>query len=181
MTKTIPKYSDIKDFPSYAFVSGYYPHPNNDPEGHSYGKPEQTPEKLDPGNWQKSQLYLYGIDLFNRGYYWEAHEIWEALWRLTESGDPAELLLHGLIKLAAAGVKVRQNNSNGIRSHTRGAKHYFGQLRRISESDYCCGFLIESLKSFANEVQVQADEFHGEPTESVEIVFKKLLQPEFKK
>ncbi|TGQ49534.1 DUF309 domain-containing protein, partial [Mesorhizobium sp. M1C.F.Ca.ET.210.01.1.1] len=25
-------------------------------------------------------MFRWGIDLFNHGYYWEAHEAWEPLW-----------------------------------------------------------------------------------------------------
>lgn len=175
MADKTPKYSNIEYFPPYAFVPGYFPHPNKDPEGHSYGKPEPQPEKFDPGNWQKLELYLYGIDLFNRGYYWEAHETWEALWRLEERDDPTELLLHGLIKLAAAGVKVRQNNPKGIRSHARGAKNIFGKLRSILTEDSFCGFSISLLENFTAEIEANIDDFHAEPTISVEIVFDRML------
>jgi len=176
MTDKTPKYSDIDDFPPYAFVPGYYPHPQKDPAGHSYGKPEPKPEKLDHEKWKESQLYLYGVDLFNRGYYWEAHETWEVLWRLAERGDPVELLLHGLIKLAAAGVKVRQNNSMGIRSHARGAKDIFGNLHDKLAKIFFCGLSMESLKNFAAEIEANAGDFHAEPTTSVERVFETTLQ-----
>ncbi|MER9007639.1 DUF309 domain-containing protein [Mesorhizobium sp. M0862] len=26
-------------------------------------------------------MFRWGIDLFNHGYYWEAHEAWEPLWQ----------------------------------------------------------------------------------------------------
>lgn len=41
-----------------------------------------------------------GVDLFHRGFWWEAHEVWEGLWRRA-AGDEAELL-QGLIQIAAA-------------------------------------------------------------------------------
>jgi hypothetical protein len=48
------------------------------------------------------QRFRYAVDLFNAGYWWEAHEWWESLWRETPRGDPASFLLQGLILLAAA-------------------------------------------------------------------------------
>ncbi len=42
-----------------------------------------------------------GIELFNRGLYWEAHEAWEWLWRI-ETTPERKLFLQGLIQLAAA-------------------------------------------------------------------------------
>ena len=40
-----------------------------------------------------------GIELFNRGLYWEAHEAWEEAW-LEEEGE-VRLFLQGLIQVAA--------------------------------------------------------------------------------
>ncbi len=31
--------------------------------------------------------YLYGIDLFNAQFYWEAHEVWESLWLVARRFD----------------------------------------------------------------------------------------------
>jgi len=181
MSDKIPEYSNIDEFPPYAFVPGYYPHPKKDPAGHSYNKPEPKPEKFNPGKWQESQFYLYGVDLFNRGYYWEAHETWEALWRQVEKDEPVELLLHGLIKLAAAGVKVRQTNPRGVKSHARGTKHIFGKLRKKLTSDSFCGFSIQSLEEFAEEIEANAGEFQAEATTSVERVFERMLLLKFER
>ena len=40
----------------------------------------ERPDPPDPEQWHLCRPYLYGIDLFNDGYYWEAHEVWEGLW-----------------------------------------------------------------------------------------------------
>jgi hypothetical protein len=45
------------------------------------------------------------VDLYNRGYFWEAHEAWEGLWRA--AADPRErAFLQGLILCAAAALKA---------------------------------------------------------------------------
>lgn len=79
-----------------------------DPEGHSYN---QAPEKLaafELEQWHTCETYLYGIDLFNHGYWWEAHEALEAVWvaagRQTETG----LFIQGLIQIAVAHLKRYQ-------------------------------------------------------------------------
>lgn len=61
---------------------------------------------LDPRLPGENEDYLYGIDLFNHGYFWESHVWWEAIWN--EAGRKGELadFLKGLIKLAAGGVKI---------------------------------------------------------------------------
>jgi hypothetical protein len=74
---------------------------------------------IERDDWSRSATYLRGIALFNAGYYWEAHEHWEALWHAHGRRGPTAELLKGLIKLAAAGVKVRQRQLHGIVTHAR--------------------------------------------------------------
>ena len=57
------------------------PHPRRHPEGHSYGHPEPTSLPFEPEGWRTCESYRYGVDLYNAGYFWECHEVFEALWR----------------------------------------------------------------------------------------------------
>ena len=62
--------------------------------------------QLFPGDWQSCELYLYGIDLFNYGYWWEAHEALETVWHA--AGQKSTLcgtFIQGLIQLAGAQLK----------------------------------------------------------------------------
>ena len=52
-----------------------------------------------------------GADLFNRGLYFEAHEAWEDGWLVERGGR--RLLLHGLIQVAAAFVKLERGEPGG--------------------------------------------------------------------
>jgi predicted metal-dependent hydrolase len=76
---------------------------------------------IEADDWMGSSHYLHGIALFNGGYYWEAHEAWEYLWHAHGRNGPKADLLKGLIKLAAAGVKVRERQPHGVRIHARRA------------------------------------------------------------
>ena len=96
----VPRYSSAP-FPSYRFVPGEHPHPTRDPEGHSYGKPEIV-APLSADTWQRCEPYLYGIDLFNHQFWWEAHEALEPLWRVAGRESRDGLFLQGLIQVAAA-------------------------------------------------------------------------------
>ncbi len=103
------RYTD-RPLPSYRFVPGQAPHPTRDREGHSYHKPPVQLAPFDPNDWDACEEYLYGIDLFNHGYWWEAHEALEALWaaagRRTETGR----FIQGLIQIAAAHLKWLQGS-----------------------------------------------------------------------
>jgi predicted metal-dependent hydrolase len=121
----IPRLLPDEPFPPYAFVPGQQPHPVSDPTGHSHGLAKAVVVAPDPACWQSCQPYLYGLDLFNHGYYWEAHEAWEGLWLACGRQGTTATFLKGLIQLAVAGVKVRQGQGEGVRSHARRAGELF--------------------------------------------------------
>lgn len=106
-----PRYLPDRPLPPYAYVpGGPHPHPVRDPGGHSRDLPEPGP--LDPARWRDSDDYLWAIDLYNAGYPWEAHEVWEGLWRQADPGPDRELL-QALIQLAAAAVQLRRGRPDG--------------------------------------------------------------------
>jgi uncharacterized protein len=110
------------------------PHPIRDPAGHSYKVklPEVAPP--DPSDWRGSPLYCWGIDLFNAGYYWEAHEAWEAVWVAAGRRGVVADFLKALIKLAAGGVKIREGTPAGARRHLRRARELFDIVVRQSDA-----------------------------------------------
>jgi len=63
---------------------------------------------LSDASWQKSVHYLYAVDLFNYGYWWEAHEVFEGLWARATLETPARIFLQGLIQISAALLKESQ-------------------------------------------------------------------------
>jgi hypothetical protein len=116
--------------PPYAFVpGGPWPHPRGSPKGHSADIAPEPTEPIQGDHWAQSAAYLRGIALFNAGYYWEAHESWELLWHAHGRRGATADLLKGLIKLAAAGVKVRQHQRHGIITHAQRAAAHFAAAR----------------------------------------------------
>ncbi|WP_082478483.1 MULTISPECIES: DUF309 domain-containing protein [unclassified Rhizobium] len=98
-----PRFLPNRSFPSYAYLPGKSPHPVRDPGGHSYGvQPVFVSTSL------ASEEFAWGQDLFNHGYYWEAHEAWEGLWQIATKGSPLRAFVKALILLAATGVKIRE-------------------------------------------------------------------------
>jgi hypothetical protein len=102
---------------------------------------------FDPARWRTCREYLHGIDLFNNGYYWEAHETWEGLWIAAGRRGPLADFLKGLIKLAAAGVKCREANPEGVRRHLARARTLLRGVCRDAPSGGCvfCGLNLERL------------------------------------
>jgi len=141
----VPRFLPDEPLPPYTYVSGLTPHPTRDPAGHSYQVAHAPPQPLATESWRSSREYLFGIDLFNAGYYWEAHEAWESLWHACGRHGATAELLQGLIKLAAAGVKAREHRPPGVVRHARRAAELFAQARgRLADSLYC-GLNVDAL------------------------------------
>jgi hypothetical protein len=113
----VRRYSQ-RPLPAYRYVPGLHPHPIRDPRGHSY-EPVLTLTRHAPwtiDEWRTLDDWLYGVDLFNRFYFWEAHEAWEGLWAAAERDSAPWLLLQGMIQSAAALLKVHMGVALGART-----------------------------------------------------------------
>ena len=118
-----PRYSH-KPFPPYRYVMGLFPHPTEDNGGHSFGKSEREEINLDIEKWYQNEIYLYGIDLYNNAYWWEAHEALEQLWQETLTGDITHHYFQGLIKISAAFLKWHVKQRRGVeRLYNEGHQH----------------------------------------------------------
>ena len=151
-----PRYVPHRELPPYSYVPGLHPHPISDPRGHMHGHEESDVDQ--------AGAIAFGFDLFNHGYYWEAHEAWEQAW--VSAGRKGELadILKGLIKLAAAGVKAREGKAEGVRRHARRAEELFAN-GRVTNS--FCG----DWAKHAADIAVSADQLLNQSSESVVVVF----------
>ena len=132
--------------PAYAFVpGGPFRHPKLD------AVPEPRPEPIAGGDWRASRSYLHGFSLFDAGFYWEAHEEWEGLWHAHGRTGSIANLLKGLIKLAAAGVKVRQGQRHGVVTHATRAGACFAAARREA-GRVLLGMDLERLESLSRAI-----------------------------
>jgi predicted metal-dependent hydrolase len=52
-----------------------------------------------------------GWDFFERGFYWEAHEVWEAVWMAAPERSKEKLLVQGMIQRANAKLKARMGRA----------------------------------------------------------------------
>ncbi len=57
--------------------------------------------------------YLQGIDYFNRGAFFDAHEVWEELW--TDTEGPTRRFYQGLIQVAVCLHHFGNGNTRGAR------------------------------------------------------------------
>lgn len=117
-----------RPLPPYSYVTGKSPHPVRDPQGHSHSAQALQITDVNIREWRTCEPYLWGIDLFNNGYYWEAHETWEAVWHAAQRRGIVADFCKALIKLAAAGVKAREGRPNGVQRHAQRAKQLFASV-----------------------------------------------------
>ena len=66
---------------------------------------------------------LRGVELFNSGHYWDAHEIWEAEWTPDRKG-PDSGFYKGLIQVAAGCLHYTRRNRRGAVNKWRGGAGY---------------------------------------------------------
>lgn len=150
-----PRYSQVA-FPPYAHSPGATPHPLSDPRGHRCVYLTDATEPLDPHSWQTCAAWRIAIDLFNHGYYWEAHEAWETLWQAAGRRGPLADVLKGLVKLAAAGVKVREGNPRGVRRHADRAAELLAAA--VTHWDgRCAGLELRHAQGIAESLAVDAE------------------------
>ena len=121
-----PRYSS-RPFPRYRFVPGLHPHPFRDPDGHSYGMETPGLAGWSPEEWRHLEPWLYGVDLYNFAFWWEAHETLEGLWHAAGRTSPAARFVQGIIHVSAANLNLHRGNMEaGIRQARRGIE----RLRR---------------------------------------------------
>ncbi len=164
--------------PPYTFVPGTEtPHPIRDPKGHSFGRKGRASKLLDPEAWDENRSYLMAVDYFNLGFYWEAHEEWERLWRISGSESTVGRFLKGLIKLSAAGIKVREKSIHGVRRHAASAGEVFADVAAEVGTERYCGLKFTMLQ-FAADRAAQLNYRHEIPVGKPARVFPYLLRPE---
>jgi hypothetical protein len=100
----------------------------------------------------QAQLHL-GVELFDRGEYWHAHEAWEDAWRADDAPDRD--YHKGLIQLAAACWHLRRCNHKPLAFLLTRARHHL-----TVHDDPRWPFEREALLELIEEL---ADHTDGEP------------------
>ena len=65
-------------------------------------------------------FFAKGLELFNAGCFFECHEAWETVWRVSESRE--KIFIQGLIQVAAALVHIQRGNPRGALALYRKAR-----------------------------------------------------------
>lgn len=120
--------------PPYRYVpDGAHPHPVTSSEGHFHGRAFIAPDPTTHLAWMVNPLWLYGVDLYNQRYFWEAHEVWEPLWRALDKAEPPGMFVQALMQVSAAMLKVHIGNLDGVLALWGKAEVRLGQVSKVSD------------------------------------------------
>ena len=162
--ESVPRYCPQRALPPYSYVTGLFLHPTRDQRGHSFGKHEPPPSPLLEELHRENEVYAYALDLFNHGFYWEAHEAWESLWHAAGRHGATADFLKGLIKFAAAGVKAREGRPAGVKQHAERAADLFSSVRHADGPHATTRFGLDLAKLIreARDIADQAQQLAGD-------------------
>jgi len=92
----------------------HYPGRNPRPDPALFAPALSGLEGLTPTELAASPAFAGGLAAFRAGFYWEAHEFWEAVWSALPQASAERELLRGLIQLANAGLKRRMGREGAV-------------------------------------------------------------------
>ncbi len=92
-----------------------------------------------------------GVEIFNRGEYFEAHDVWEEHWLNTHGSD--RCFLQGLIQTAAALYKLEMGNVAGMSKLLSDAVEALG---KVTGNEY--GIDLPALRMAVGSWKKRADE-----------------------
>ena len=71
----------------------------------------------------------YGLALNDAGFFWESHEVLEAVWKVAPQGGRDRILLRACIQIANANLKLRMNRPGAV---TRLFREALAELRELT-------------------------------------------------
>ena len=98
--------------PPYAFLPGQTP----EHAGQELSVIRATVAGVPADRLTTTAAWTFGLDFLRDGYFWEAHEVLEAVWLALPPNSAERVLCQGLIQLANAGLKqVMQRDTAAAR------------------------------------------------------------------
>ncbi|WP_245409773.1 DUF309 domain-containing protein [Pararhizobium haloflavum] len=104
-----------------------------------------APDPTDAQAWRANAPYLAGFRLYNAGFGWEAHEVWEPVWMHARSHSAERYMVQGLIQLANARLKWTMGRTNASVRLAGIARECLLQARFASTDALVMGVDLEKL------------------------------------
>ena len=113
----------------------------------------------------RSALLDRGVELFNSGLYWEAHEAWEQDW-IPDRHGPDRGFHKGLIQVAAGCLHATRRNRRGTLNKWRSGLAYL--------QPYLPAHRGLDLEALAGDVAAQLARLEASPVEWPELVMPRI-------
>lgn len=98
--------------------------------------------------------WLYGLRLLRLGYYWEAHEVWEAVWMRAAPNSREKRFLQAMIHLANAALKRRMGRARAAERLEALADGAFAATFPPSNPSACMGMDRTRLDQLRKELSI---------------------------
>jgi hypothetical protein len=116
-----------------------------------------TPPRVNEETWHDAPAYAYGLRLYAHGFFWEAHEVWEAVWLATAPNSQERYLLAGLIQLANACLKLEMAQPKAAFRLLQASQDHFGECRSKTLLGLDPAALAHDVGAFARHVAAPGD------------------------
>lgn len=101
----------------------------------------------------RSQAYRAGLAYLHEGYFWECHELLEAVWMALPEQSPDRAGIQALIQLANARLKLRMNRPKAA---LRLCEMVDGHLARATDANPVFELDLNCLEDLVKETRSQA-------------------------
>ena len=112
--------------PPHAYIPGQTPrHPED-----LFDAVKATARRgMSPADLARSEAWQAGRDLYDRGFYWECHEVLEAVWMSTGQNTRERRVVQAVIQMANARLKLAMGRGNAARRLERIAAAHIAEAR----------------------------------------------------
>lgn len=129
----------MADLPPHAYVPGQTP---RHPEDWFDGIKASVTEAIPVPRLHETDAFQKGLTYLHHGYFWECHEVLEAVWLHCPEGSPEREMIQGLIQLANARLKQVMDKPRAVQ---RLCDMVAGHLAKCDEKAVVMGLSIAEV------------------------------------
>jgi len=137
--------------PPHAYVPG---RTARHPEGWFDPLTDSIPAGCDPQLLHRTQAFEAGMLYLREGYYWECHEVLEAVWMRTRDPSPERETVQAVIQLANARLKLAMGRPKAT---SRLCGMVQNHLAACAGVDVVLGLVLDDLTRMSRETASAAD------------------------
>ncbi len=123
------RYCPHLPLPAYRYIPG-----KGAKDEHRQDLPKFEMKDFSREHWKESEVYLYGLDLYQHQYFYEAHEVWEELWKHVGPKSEIGKFLQARILMAGAELKKMMSETKPALRMQKRAEEI---LKELAHEGFC--------------------------------------------